>query len=925
MIGFLRKLGWLGQRSHKEDELREELQFHLDEEAAERQAKGLTGEAARFAAQRDLGNVTLVRERARAAWGWTTLEQLLQDIRYAARAMRNHKAFTALAALSLALGIGANTAIFSFMDSLLLRSLPVQDPKSLVVLNWRMKRASGYKYRSDYSVVHSGSGSIHYDPKIGVNAGIFPYPAFEMFQKQSEAVFDRVFAYYPARTVNLMARGQAEVATGEYVSGDYFQGVGIPPGAGRLIQSDDDRAGAPAVAVLSFACAQKRFGNVTEAVGQTIRINNTPFVAIGVAPPGFFGVDPGAAPDFYIPIHTNLLLSREGPSEAAREYLQPNYYWIEMIGRLRPGVSMAQAQAALSGPFHQWVASTASNDRERAYLPELMFREGASGLDSLRRQYSKPLYVLLAMVALILAIACANIANLLLARAAARKREMAVRLSMGAGRLRVIRQLLTESVLLASLGGGLGVLFAIWGIRFLTLLLANGQDNFTLHAQVNWHVLGAAIALSMLTGIVFGLAPAIQSTRVDVIPALKEIRTSQTRSRSRISLGQALLVAQIGISLLMLVAASLFVRTLSNLQAVQLGFNRENVLLFQLDARKAGHKDPEILSFYGDLQKRFNAIPGVRTASLSHSPLVGEGSWYSGIAPVGKKPIDATHILMAGPRYLETMQIPLIAGRDIDEHDQPGSTPVAIVNEAYVKTNFGDENPLGRRLRFEATRQIKVQDIEIVGVAKNARYGEALQDKFPEVVFLPFVQGSYYPVEGMTYALRTSGDPLGYAGAVRDIVRHADPRVPVDKVRTQAAAVDRIMNQEIIFARLCTGFAILALTIACVGLYGSMSYNVARRTGEIGIRMALGAPRGQVVWMVLGEVFALAAAGLAISVPTALAGSKLVASFLFGMKPNDPVALTMAIVTLLSAAVVAGYLPARNAARIDPMAALRHE
>ncbi len=369
-----------------------------------------------------------------------------------------------------------------------------------------------------------------------------------------------------------------------------------------------------------------------------------------------------------------------------------------MMARLRPGVSLIQAQAALGPVFHQWVATTATNDQERANLPELLIGEGASGLDTLRREYSKPLYVLLAMVGLILAIACANIANLLLARATARRREMAVRLSLGAGRFRVIRQLLTESVLLASIGGAMGVLFAVWGIRSLTLLLANGNENFTLHPDLNWHVLGAAVALSMITGLLFGLAPALQSTRVDVMPALKETRAGQSGSRSsarRASLSHVLVVSQIAISLLMLVAAGLFVRTLSNLQSIQLGFNRENVLLFHMNARQAGHRDPEIIAFYSDLQKRFSAIPGVRSASVSHSPLLGQGSWMGDVTPVGQQPKATTHILMTGTEFFSTMQIPVLQGRAIDERDRPGSAPVAVVNEAYVKTNFEDRNPLG--------------------------------------------------------------------------------------------------------------------------------------------------------------------------------------------------------------------------------------
>jgi predicted permease len=627
-------------------------------------------------------------------------------------------------------------------------------------------------------------------------------------------------------------------------------------------------------------------------------------------------------------MHTNLLL--DGGTEWAPtppRYLEQNYYWIEIMGRLRPGVSLAQAQAALAPPFHQWVASTATNDGERANLPALLVKEAAGGLDNLRRQYSKPLYVLLTMVGLILAIACANTANLLLARASARKREMAVRLSLGAGRLRVMRQLLTESALLASLGGVLGILFAVWGVRSLTLLLANGQENFTLRAELNWHVLGATAALSLLSGVVFGLAPAIQSTRADVIPALKETRAGGPSTRTRyaflrMNLSHALVVSQIAISLLILVAAGLFVRTLSNLQSVQLGFNRENVLLFQLNARQVGHREPEIATFYADLRKRFEAIPGVRNASLSHSSLLEAGRQLP--VSVSGTPTTGTRILNTGPGFFTTMQIPILLGREIDERDQSGSPPVAVVNELFAKTNFGRENPMGRRITLGGFNGGPPRDMEVIGVCANARYG-GLKRNIPPVVFIPYNQGTFPPVHQMTYALRTAGDPLLYLKTVREIVHQADSRLPLTNVKTQAAEIDQTINPEIAFAKLCTGFAILALVIACVGLYGTMSYNVARRTGEIGIRMALGAQRGAVVWMVLREVFALAAVGLAISVPTALGTSKFVKTFLFGMKPNDPRALTVAVAILLSAALLAGYVPARKASRIDPMIALRHE
>lgn len=925
MTSFFRKLRWLMQRRNKESELSEELQFHLEEEAEQRQGEGLEEEQARWAARRELGNLTLLRENTRAAWGWMILEQFGQDLRFAFRTMAGNRLFTVLAVSSLALGIGANTAIYSFMDSILLRSLPVSDPESLVVLKWHAKATSEGGF-----VMHSMSGSTYEDSKSGVSSGIFPYPAFELFQK-SDSVLFVVFGHFPSWQVsrlNLAVKGQAEIAAGECVSGDFFRGLGVPPAAGRLIMADDDRAGAPATAVVSYGFSQRRFGGAANASGQSILIDNLPFTVVGVTPPEFFGVDPATAPDVYLPIHANELLGA-GHQFGFRpdRYLDGNDYWMQVMGRLRPGVSLAQAQAALAPEFQRWVTTTARTDRERANLPQLVVKEGAGGLDSLRRRFSQPLYVLMTMVGLILALACANVANMLLARAAARRREIALRLSVGAGRLRVVRQLLTESVLLASLGGALGVLFAIWGIRFLTLLLANGRPNFTLRADLNWHVLGVAAALSVLTGVVFGLAPALQSTQVDVMPALKETRAGQhgaRRSFWRFSLRDVLVAGQIAISLLMLVAAGLFVRTLSNLQSVELGFNRQNVLLFQVDARKAGHGDSEIAAFYGELRKRLRAIPGVRGATLSEDSLIEAGTGL----PIGVSGAPASpdnRILSVGPDFFTTMRIPMLAGRDFEERDRPGAPAVAVINQVFARANFGARNPVGQHLtlREAGAGEKLARDMEIVGVSRNARYGSLTRD-IPPLVYIPYNQGYPQP-DQMVYALRTAGDPLLYVNSVREIVRQADARVPVSEVRTQAADIDKTINQEITFADLCTGFALLALVIACVGLYGTVSYNVARRTGEIGIRMALGATRGGVVLMVLREVLVLAGVGLAIGMATALGTSRFVASFLYGTKPNDPLALTLAVVTLLSAALLAGYVPARRASQIDPMFALRHE
>ena len=922
MMALLRRLAWWLRGRRKEDELREELAFHLSEEAAERQASGLQADQARWAAQRDLGNEARVREEARAIWTWRPLEELSQDLRFALRTMFNNRAITIFAVLSLALGIGANTAIYSFMDAILMRSLPVSDPESLVVMTWTAKPFAYGRRAINGSefVLHSISGDFISDA-AGASGRIFPFVAFERLQEAATASFSSIFTYYAAGRLNVRIDGEAELAQALYVSGDFFGGLGVPPTIGRLIHPDDDRAGAASVVVISDGYRQRRFGPTGNAIGRQILINNISFTVIGVTPPGFFGVDPGTTPQLYLPMRSQMVLDPEGP----RMRTDPNYYWAGIMGRLRPGVSRAQAETALAAPFAQWVAPTAGNDRERANLPVLKLADGAAGLDSLRRKYSKPLFLLLSIVGLILAIACANTANLLLARAAARRREIAVRLSVGAGRFRLIRQLLTESVLLASISAVLGVAIAVAGMRLLTLLLANGDDTFTLHAALNWRVLLVTLGLAVTCGVLFGLAPAIQSTRPAVMRALKGLPANHSRPRRswmpRPNLTDGLVVTQIAILLLLLTAAALFVRTLSNLEQIRLGFNPENVLLFELNAPQAGYPADRVATFYSDLRSRLAAVPGVRAATLSNYSLIRAG-WAMPVTIDGTAPPRGTRLLQAGPDFFTTMQVPILQGREIDERDGPGAPPVAVVSDLFARAVFPGQNPLGRHITLGG-RNRQPRDVEIVGVAANAQYG-GLRYDVPPVAYLALAQMAT-ELEQATFALRTDGDPLLLAPVVRQIVRDADARVPVTNVKTQTAEIDQSINQEVVLARLCTAFAVLALVIACAGLYGTMAYTVARRTNEIGIRMALGATRKSVVWMVLRRVIVLAAVGLGISVPIALGSATLIESLLFDTTPHDPRALTMAVVTIAASALLASYAPARRAARIEPTTALRHE
>jgi len=935
MSEFFRKLSWLFRRRTREHDLEAELRFHIEETAEEHRLEGASTEHAARAALRDLGNMGMVREDTRASWSWSWFEQLRQDCRYALRGMHRNPMFTAMAVSSLALGMGANTAVSSFLDALLLRSLPVPEPHRLAVLNW-------HNSVDRDTVFHGGSGSVSDDPKYGSTSRIFPYPAFEAFQK-SQNIFSTLFAYLPTRNLNLIIHGQAEVDAGEYVSGDFFRGLELAPAAGRLLDPGDDRPGAPAAAVLSYGFSESHFGSAAGAVGQKIVVNSIPFTVIGVARPGFDGVDPSFAARFFIPVHTNVLIDPIRFGLRRRRYVNGNDYWIEMMGRLLPGVSRTQAEAQMATLFHAWVETTAATSAERAHLPALHLTDGATGIDTLRRRFSQPFFLLWVMVGLILAIACANIANLLLARAASRRREMAVRLGIGAGKGRVIRQLLTESILLSVLGGGLGVLFAVGGIRFLARTLATarvepqtGGGFFPIDPRLNWHVFAVAAALSLLTGLLFGLAPAFEAARVDVMPCLRGGLTDQSLSRPRLlrlSLNQTLIGVQIAMSTLLLIGAGLFVRTLQNLQSVQLGFNRENILLFKVNARQAGHRDPELTTFYRDLQLRLATIPGVRSATVSNSPLIGEGTWESPVVPLGHPALERapdghgslgreTHILTVGPGFFKTMQIPLVAGREFDERDRPDSSPVAIVNQAWTQANLGDGNPMGQQVVLGTDgRQMQM---EVVGVARNARYGD-LKGDYPAIVYMPFWQNLYRPPEEATYALRARGDPLTLASSVREIVRQADSRIPITGLKTQSAMVDEIMQGEALFAKLCSGFAILALAIACVGLYGTVAHTVGKRTNEIGLRIALGASRPRMVWLMMRQIALVAAIGLTVGVIAAFGLSHLLGSLLYGVRPADPETLAAAIATLLTAAGVAAFIPARRASRIEPAVALRHE
>ncbi len=907
MRELLRRLQMLFHRGEYERELEEEMAHHMSMLEHDRDS----GTAAR----KQFGNVTSLREESRSMWTFGFLEQMGQDIRYGLRAMAANPLFTATAALSLALGIGANTAIYSFMDAILMRSLPVSHSEQLAIVQWHSPQRSG--------LVKGINGTMRRYGQKGTMSPNFPYEVYQRFGADRR-IFSTLFAYTYAQNYNVIARDEAESIEGGYVSGNYFSGLGVPPAAGRLISPDDDRSGAPTIAVLSYAYWQRRFNGDPSVVGKTILFNNVSFTVAGVTAPGFFGVDPQSNPSFFMPMHVLPVMSQNPDREERSRFFDNHFYWIEMMGRLQPGVSMAQAEAALRGQYSGWAKSIAASPKESEVIPEVVVTEGGSGLDSLRQQYSAPLYVLMTMVALILAIACANLANLLLARSAARRREIAVRLSLGAGRWRIVRQMLTESVLLSLTGGLLGLWVGFGGIRFITWLLANGRETFTLHAELNWPVLGFTFGLSLIAGILFGLAPAIQSTQQDVTPALKESRTQGTPGsghRYRPRLGHVLIVAQIAVSLMLVIGAGLFVRTLTNLHSIDVGFNREKVLLVQINGRQGGYREAALARFYAGLTDRFREIPGVQAVTASSFPLVARYVNDEGVIIPGRtmKGNESTNTLNVEPGFLQTMQIPVVLGRGLEPGDL-ASPMVAVVNQKFASTYFNGESPLGRQFSFNNPGSPLIQ---IVGVFKGAHYN-SIQETEEPVAYVPYTQ-NLQGLGQLVFELRTVGDPLSAVSAVRKIVQNASKAVSITQVSTQAQRIEQTIAQERTFANLGVCFAALALLIACVGLYGAMAYAVARRKGEIGIRMALGAQRRLIIWMVLREVLVLTAVGLAIGFGVARWATRLVESYLYGIKANDPFAIAASIAILLASALAAGYAPAWRASRIDPAIALRNE
>ncbi|HEY7502321.1 MAG TPA: ABC transporter permease [Vicinamibacterales bacterium] len=871
-----------------ESDLDDEIQFHLSEEVDEQVEAGLTPKEARFAAARDFGNVTLVREAARDVWGWAFVERLVQDVRYTFRTMRRHPAFSLAVILSLALGIGANAAVFSLMNAVMLRSLPVVEPERLAIF------------------AHQGAG----DPQTGSN-----YPIYETLSREGRS-FAGVLGFWQM-PMKLRVGGATFSLDGQYVTPNYFSVLGVRPALGRML-SDADAASD--VAVISDTLWTQRFGAAPDVIGRAVVVNGVPVTVVGVHPPEFFGLRPGSSIDISVPL---ALQRRMAPEFGDRLALREGTWGLCIVARLRDGVSREAAGVEAEALIRPWVKEVGMAQSSRfGSWARIGLLDARSGLDTLRRQFSRPLWLLMAVVVMVLVIACANIANLLLARSASRRREIALRASIGAGRSRLVRQLFTESFVLAAIGGLAGLLLATWAARLLVVFLSGGT-RLVLDVDPDVRVLSFAAAITFGTAIVCGLAPAFRATKLELNASLKEHAATVASDVRGGRLRRLLVAGQVAVSLLVLIVASLFLRSLTNIRAVDPGFDGDRLFVVSFDRFGTGYRGERLTAFYKQSLERIAAIPGVQAASLSSvTPVSGDESTRAFNTPgyTGSAPDDhVVRINAVSPRYFETMRIPVAEGRAFSDRDDAKSPNVAIVSRSTARHYFGERSAIGATFRLG--RDAVGPPIEIVGVVGDTRQAD-LREAPVRMVYFPLeqVQQSDIVIE-----VRAAGRMVGVVDSIRGAVAAVSSDVPIESIKTIAERVDDVLVQERLVAILSSLFGLLALLLASLGLYGVVNYAVTLRTGEIGIRMALGADRSSVARMILRDAGLVVAVGLLLGVIAALALARTLADMLFGLEPVDAGAYLIATATLLVVAAIAAFIPARRASMIDPVLALRDQ
>jgi len=830
---------------------------------------------------------------------------ILQDLRYSLRTLCKSPVFLAVAVLSLALGIGANTAIFTLINQLILQPLPVKDPERLVMLAGRGKHYGG----------NNGPDRIS-------------YPMYQEIRDKNQ-VFSGMFCTYPS-TVSASFQGGTELIGADFVSGNYFPVLGIGAAAGRVFTASDDliQGGHP-LAVLSHGYWRARFGADPGIVGKTIVVNGRALTIIGVSQAGFDGVEPGRAPQIRIPMTMKDDLPRSDFSRLNNN----RFRWTEVFGRLKPGMTIEKAQAGLQPLFHQILNrevtekpfAKASPFVKQEFLKMWMeVMPGSKGRSNLRKTYSKPLFALMGIVGLVLLIACSNLANLLIARASARQKEIAVRLALGAGRGRLIRQLLVESLVLAAVGGSLGVGLAVMIDRALIDFLPSGHTPLSLSSTPDWTVLGFTIAVSLLAGAGFGLVPAIESTRPKLANTLKDQAGAVIRGGSA-GLRKGLVVAQVSLSLLLLIGAGLFVQSLRNLKTLNPGFEVRNLLAFDVDPTMSRYDLKWTGDYYRRLHERLSTLPGVESDTFAVVPVLEDNEWDNWVTIEGysakQDERPDPHMQFCTPGFFKTLKIPVLLGRDFNERDAAGAPKVGIVNQKFVKRYFGGAAPLGRHLGMGIDPGTKL-DIQIVGLVGDTKY-ESMRDEIPYELYVPSAQQGF--ANGGTVYVRAQGDPAQLFNTVRTAVRAVDASVPMYDMRTLDNQMEISLLTERLLATLSSVFGCLAALLAALGLYGVMAFMVARRTREIGIRMALGAGQGSVVWMVLRETLTLTGIGVAIGLAGAYAVTRLIQAQLFGVAPTDLLTMAAAALGIAAVTALAGYIPARRATGIDPMSALRWE
>jgi putative ABC transport system permease protein len=882
LYGLLRK-------NRIEREMEDEMRFHLLMRTRQNIERGMRPDEAEREARRRFGNMGRIKDLARDIKGGGFMETLMQDLRYGARMLVKQPGFTLVAVLTLALGIGANTAIFSLLDALLLKPLPVRQPEQLVFVE--------------------GLGFAYPDP-------VFP----ELSEKNSS--FAGMFSFNSTE-MTVSDGNQAERVIGELVSGNFFNVLGVGAHLGRVFSDADDQApGGDFVTVISYNYWRRRFDADPQIIGRKISVNNYPFTIIGVAAQGFNDVEIGDAPDLRVP----MTMKRE---------MLDHIDAAPVMARLKPGISIVQAQVATDAIYQNIIrqnnlrTSVGDSPTERIFAPRIQLQSARTGVSrgNLRSQFSQPLILLMCMVGVVLFIACLNVANLLLARAATRRREIAVRLAVGAGRFRLVRQLLTEGFLLSALGGALGLVFARWGMQAMLGFL---PQDATLDIKPDLRMLGFTLGLSVLTGLLFSLAPALQATRFDLIPALKNDAAGVVGGRRRWELRRLLVTLQVAMSLVLLFSGTLFARSLRNLKAVDLGYTTDQIVTMQTWPEGSGYKLDQKRNFYAQWIERVRALPGVKSAAYGPLPIRGYGGEMKIEVPGSQIPPNerpTTRFHPTTSQYFATFGIPLLRGRDfnaqdsgLDYFDAQNSigdyNRVVIVNESFARHFFGGENPLGKRISAGPFK-----NLEIVGMVGNARL-ESLRETMSRTVY--YVESERF-LGRQRLCVRATGDADALVAAIRNVVHSLDPNLPVFDIKTFADHINESISRERLIALLSSFFGLIALLLAALGLYGMMANAVARRTREIGVRMALGAQARNVLWLVLRETLFLVAIGIAIGLPVALAATRVIKGLLFGLSANDPLTIALAVSLMSAVAALAGYLPARRATKVDPMMVLRQE